>query len=175
MRRSLPLEAYYEDARDEQMDLAATVKAAEDVAKGVADSELRKVAFELVLAHLLAAAGDREGKTASAGATPPRQVAVGAKPTSLREFVAEVDPKSGPECVAAIGYYLEKHEGLGGFRTGDMSRCLKELKRSFANPSQVVADAKKRAFLMESGESKKMLQLTNTAEKWVEERLKGAE
>lgn len=103
---------------------------------------------------------------AAAGAVPAP-----AKAPSLAEHVRAVGPSGGLEHVLAIGYYLERHSRLsGGFRRRDLAEAFKAVRYHHSNPGVPIATAKRQGLLMEGEEHEKLL-LTETAERWVEERL----
>ena len=95
----------------------------------------------------------------------------GPKPVSLAEHVRAVDPSGGLEHVLAVGYYLERYSGLkGGFRRRDLAEAFSALRYHHSNPGVPIAAARRRGLLMD-GEEHEKLQLTETAERWVKERL----
>jgi hypothetical protein len=108
---------------------------------------------------------------ASAGGTRGKRPSTGQKAPSLAEHVRAVAPSGGLEHVLAVGYYLERHSRLsGGFRRRDVSEAFATLKYRHSNPGVPIAAARRRGLLMDGDEHEKML-LTETAERWVEERL----
>ena len=102
---------------------------------------------------------------------PDRDVSAPAKAPSLAEHVRAVGPSGGLEHVLAIGYYLERYSRLsGGFRRRDLAEAFKAVRYQHSNPGVPIATARRQGLLMD-GEEHEKLQLTETAERWVEERL----
>jgi hypothetical protein len=94
-----------------------------------------------------------------------------AKAPSLTEHVRAVGPSGGLEHVLAIGYYLERYSRLnGGFRRRDLAEAFKAVRYQHSNPGVPIATARRQGLLMD-GEEHEKLMLTETAERWVEERL----
>ncbi len=93
------------------------------------------------------------------------------KVPSLAEHVRAVGPSGGLEHVLAVGYYLEKFSRLkGGFRRRDVAEAFALLRYQHSNPGVPIAAARRRGLLMDGEEHEKM-QLTETAERWVRDRL----
>lgn len=109
--------------------------------------------------------GNRDGGHADgAGAAP-------GKTPSLAEHVRAVGPSGGLEHVLAVGYYLERYSRLsGGFRRRDVAEAFKAVRYQHSNPGVPIGTAKRQGLLMDGEEHEKLL-LTETAERWVEERL----
>jgi hypothetical protein len=119
---------------------------------------------------------ERDSEEPPAGAGPavsPRKPAGKAsKPPSLAEHVRTVSPSGGLEHVLAVGYYLERHTGLnGGFRRRDLAEAFASLRYRHSNPGVPIAAARRQGLLMDGREHEKV-QLTETAERWVEDRLR---
>jgi hypothetical protein len=94
----------------------------------------------------------------------------GAKRLSLSEFIQRVGAMSGTEYVVAVGYFLEKHQGLKAFTSADVKAAFLKLKFQHSNPSDAIAKARAAGKLME-GQDKNTYVLTQTGEAWVAERL----
>ena len=108
--------------------------------------------------------GDAPGAATAVAPAP-------AKAPSLAEHVRSVGPSGGLEHVLAIGYYLERYSRLnGGFRRRDLAEAFKVVRYQHSNPGVPIATAKRQGLLMDGEEHEKLL-LTETAERWVEERL----
>jgi hypothetical protein len=106
-----------------------------------------------------------------ASSVAPVAPAVAAKAPSLAEHVRAVGPSGGLEHVLAIGYYLERYSRLnGGFRRRDLAEAFKAVRYQHSNPGVPIATARRQGLLMDGEEHEKLL-LTETAERWVEERL----
>lgn len=105
---------------------------------------------------------------------PGRAPSGGSKAPSLAEHVRAVDPSGGLEHVLAVGYYLERYTRLkGGFRRRDLVEAFSALRYQHSNPGVPIGAARRRGLLMD-GEEHEKLQLTETAERWVEDRLQAA-
>lgn len=103
------------------------------------------------------------------GSSKPRRAAP--KPVSLAEHVRKVGPSGGLEHVLAVGYYLERHSRLkGGFRRRDLAEAFGAIRYRHSNPGVPIAAARRQGLLMDGEEHEKML-LTETGERWVEDRL----
>lgn len=116
----------------------------------------------------------------SAGPAEPRQPlgedkepTAAAKVPSLAEHVRAVEPSGGLEHVLAVGYYLERHTRLqGGFRRRDLVEAFRAIRYKHSNPGVPISAGRRRGLLMD-GEEHEKIRLTETAERWVEERLGG--
>jgi hypothetical protein len=95
------------------------------------------------------------------------------KPLSLTEFKKLASPKSGPEHVACLAYYFEKHQNISEFGTKEILAGLKDIRLNVKNPSDTIVKAKGAGYLMQ-GKSAGMLMLSNTGEKRVEELIERA-
>ncbi|CAN5876543.1 hypothetical protein BH23ACT12_BH23ACT12_11530 [soil metagenome] len=94
------------------------------------------------------------------------------KTPSLAEHVRAVGPSGGLEHVLTVGYYLERYSRLqGGFRRRDLAEAFKTVRYQHSNPGVPIASARRQGLLMAGEEHEKLL-LTETAERWVEERLR---
>ncbi len=93
------------------------------------------------------------------------------KVPSLAEHIRAVSPSGGLEHVLAVGYYLERYSRLkGGFRRRDLAEGFKAVRFQHSNPGVPIATARRQGLLMD-GEEHEKLMLTETAERWVKERL----
>ena len=113
------------------------------------------------------APGAAQGKAKPAA--PPH----GARPASLIELKRRAKLDSGPDHVALVGYFLEKHEGQNEFASKRIVALLKDLRINLSNPYDAVAKARGAGYLM-PGKTKGHFMLTDTGEKLVEDRLKTA-
>ncbi len=113
--------------------------------------------------------GSQPDPAPATGGSGPRGGA--GKAPSLTEHVRAVSPAGGLEHVLAVGYYLERYSRLqGGFRRRDLAEGFKAVRYSHSNPGVPIATARRQGLLMDGEEHEKLL-LTETAERWVEERL----
>ena len=109
---------------------------------------------------------------AGVAVSPQKPAGKGSKPPSLAEHVRMVAPSGGLEHVLAVGYYLERHTSLnGGFRRRDLAEAFASLRYRHSNPGVPIAAARRQGLLMDGQEHEKV-QLTETAERWVEDRLR---
>jgi hypothetical protein len=94
------------------------------------------------------------------------------KKLSIKEFILSKNPKSDVEKTLAIGYYLEKYEGLSSFNVKDLEKGFHDAKESAPeNINYKVIMNIQKGYMMESEEKKDNLKawnLTNTGEKFVE-------
>jgi hypothetical protein len=92
------------------------------------------------------------------------------KPTSVGEFVRQLNLKKHTDIVLAFGYYLEKHSGLNEFAPADINNCYYEAKLESSNTSQMIIQNIKRGFIMQSkGEHKeKRYTLTHSGIEYIE-------
>lgn len=93
------------------------------------------------------------------------------KAPSLAEHVRAVQPSGGLEHVLAAGYYLERYTRLqGGFRRRDLVEAFRAIRYQHSNPGVPISTGRRRGLLMD-GEEHEKIRLTESAERWVEERL----
>jgi len=94
------------------------------------------------------------------------------KKLSIKEFILSKNPKNDVEKTLAIGYYLEKYEGLSSFNVSDLEKGFHDAKESApGNINLNVIRNIQKGYMMESKEKKddlKAWNLTNTGEKCVE-------
>jgi hypothetical protein len=94
------------------------------------------------------------------------------KKLSIKEFILSKNPKSDVEKTLAIGYYLEKYEGLASFNAKDLEKGFYDAKESAPeNINLNVIRNIQKEYMMESKEKKDNLKawnLTNNGEKLVE-------
>lgn len=92
------------------------------------------------------------------------------KTPSLTEHVRAVDPQNGLEYVLAVGYYLERYSRLkNGFRRRDIAEAFKVLGYHHSNPGVPIGAGRRQGLLMD-GEEHEKVQLTESGERWVEEK-----
>jgi hypothetical protein len=98
------------------------------------------------------------------------------KRMSVQEFARKINPKTGPESVLTVAYFIEKHEGETKVQTKAIAGRVgaKGLRKQFKNVSDAIAGAKDRGWLMD-GDAPRSVCLTDTGEAWVEERVKANE
>lgn len=107
-----------------------------------------------------------QSKTIQSKSTQPN----GTKQKSFNEFLNEVSPTSATEYTVAITYYMEKVEGVNEINVKDIKEGFRKAKFAHSNPSQALINAKTQGLLME-GSTPKHFILTQTGEKWVEEKI----
>jgi hypothetical protein len=105
--------------------------------------------------------------------TPDGRASVAGKPLSLAEFKKLASPSSGPEYVACLAYYLEKHQNISEFGTKEILAGLKDMRLNVKNPSDTIVKAKGAGYLM-PGKNAGMLMLSSSGEKLVEELIERA-
>jgi hypothetical protein len=108
-------------------------------------------------------------RTADSGYSSPETLGFGKK-ESLLEFLKRVSPKAAIEYAVGIAYYLEKVEGIEEITVKHIKERFRRVKFQHSNPSQVLVDAKIKSLLMD-GSAPKQYTLTQSGEKWVEDRL----
>lgn len=94
------------------------------------------------------------------------------KETSIKEFLLSKQPKGDVQKLLAIGYYLEKQQGLTSFTVEDLKKGF----RSAAEPvpinvSDTIRKNKAKGHLMDSGENRegsRSYMVTTTGERTVE-------
>lgn len=94
----------------------------------------------------------------------------GPKPTSIQEFARQVGPTKDVEYVATATYFCEKYEEMEEVKAKDVTERFSKIKYKHSNHSVAIARAKEKGWLMDRGAG---FVVTNTGERWVEERLKG--
>jgi hypothetical protein len=94
------------------------------------------------------------------------------KKLSIKEFILSKNPKNEIQKTLAIGYYLEKYEGLSSFNVKDLENGFHDAKESAPeNINYKVIVNIQKGYIMESKEKKDNLKawnLTNSGEKFVE-------
>jgi hypothetical protein len=93
------------------------------------------------------------------------------KPLSIREFLAQKNPKTDTDKILAIGYFIEKHENVPPFNRRDLKNCFQRARESLpSNLNQFINENIKRKYIMEAGEKDnlKAFVLTTSGEKFVE-------
>jgi hypothetical protein len=94
------------------------------------------------------------------------------KKISIKEFILSKTPINDVQKTLAIGYYLEKHEGLSSFNKKDLESGFGNAKeRSPENINDKVNQNIKKGFMMEAKGGKDNFTawaLTNSGEKYVE-------
>lgn len=94
------------------------------------------------------------------------------EPADLRTFVEQVDPSTHVERVVTIGYYFEIQQGRENFTVEDIEEGYRTCKiQKPANPSDALANAEKRGWLMRDGKDEhyQLWMLTREGEQYVEE------
>lgn len=94
------------------------------------------------------------------------------EPADLRTFVEQVGPSTHVERVATIGYHLENQQDRENFTIEDIEEGYRTCKiQKPANPSDALANAEKRGWLMRDGrdEHYQLWMLTREGEQYVEE------
>lgn len=92
--------------------------------------------------------------------------------TDLRSFVETVEPSTHVERVVTIGYYLESQKGYDNFTLEDIEEGYRTCKiQPPANPSDALANAGERSWLMRDGKDDRyqLWMLTREGEQYVEE------
>lgn len=94
------------------------------------------------------------------------------KKLSIKEFILSKNPTNDIQKTLAIGYYLEKYEGLPSFNVKDLEKGFHDAKESAPeNINYKVIVNSQKGYMMESDEKKdglKAWNLTNSGEKFVE-------
>ena len=103
----------------------------------------------------------------------PIPLEAGGKRLSVGEFMRKITSKNQTDRALALGYYLEKVEGIASFTTGELVDKGKEAKYPFGNISDVVAKLAARGLMMSAGdkESMRAYALTASGEEVVESML----
>jgi len=94
------------------------------------------------------------------------------KKISLKEFLLSKNPKDDVQKTLAIGYYLEKYEGLTSFNTKDLEEGFRVAKEKIPkNINYKVIRNIQQGYMMEAKEEKDNLKawnLTSSGERFVE-------
>ncbi len=96
------------------------------------------------------------------------------KRLSMQEFVRRTTVRTATERVLAATYFKEKYEHAEEISRTDIIAAFKVMKYTCANPSDAIAKAKKKAWLMD-GIEKGSFVTTHTGEEWIEARLEANE
>ncbi len=110
----------------------------------------------------------KEKRMRGTSAKVERPASTTGKPLSIAEFKKVAAPQSGPEHVACVAYYFEKHQGASEFRTKELLAGLKDIRLNVKNPSDTILKAKGAGYLM-PGKTPGTLMLSSSGEKRVEE------
>jgi hypothetical protein len=102
-------------------------------------------------------------------------IATLAKKTSAKEFLLSKAPKTAPEQVLVLAYFLERERGIESFNIDDLEAIFREAKERLpTNLNDVVYQCGKRGMVMDAEEkknSKKAWSLTSTGEAFVTDKL----
>lgn len=105
-----------------------------------------------------------------AGTPAPR--AISGKKQSAKEFLITKSVKSETQRVLALGYFLERVEGMASFNVPDLETTFRSAKEKLPkNMNDAVNKNITRGFLMEAEtkkDAKKAWYLTSTGERYVE-------
>lgn len=100
---------------------------------------------------------------------------IAAKKTSAKEFLLSKAPKTAPEQVLVLAYFLERERGVESFNIDDLEAMFREAKERLpTNLNDVVYQCGKRGMVMDAAEkknSKKAWSLTSTGESFVADKL----
>jgi hypothetical protein len=123
--------------------------------------------LEELVSRFLASRRPTTGEPAAATSVPQE---TGGKKTSAAEFLKRSTAKNQNDRALALGYYLEKVEGLSGFTSTEITQLGKETKQPFANASDSVAKLTGRGLMMSAGdkEGQRAYALTASGEAYVE-------
>ena len=101
------------------------------------------------------------------------------KKTSINEFILSKSPKNDVQKTLAIGYYLEKHEGLSSFNAKDLESGFERIKKGVPdNINYKVNKNIEKGYITEAKGKKdnfKAWHLTNHGERYVESGFKSSE
>lgn len=114
----------------------------------------------------------RISKLESLFRTKPKAV----KKTSIKEFILSTEPKGDVQKSLAIGYYLEKYEGLSSFNVKDLEKGFRAAKEQVPkNINYKMIRNIAQGYIMEAKEKKdnrKAWVLTNSGEEYVKSNFK---
>jgi len=96
------------------------VKNAEKVVQSIEDNELRKIAFQIILEKLIT----RELEHITTEEKAEKKIPSKGKIT-LAEFLNKANPKTNPEKIVAIAYYMKIYEGISEFTQDDLAERFK--------------------------------------------------
>jgi hypothetical protein len=132
------------------------------------ESTEKEFVVQKIEEHLRSFRGSSQSETQHN--TTQQSGAVGGKDLSLQEFINRIKPSSGPEHVVTIGYFLEKHQSLPAFTSGQIKSEFQRAKFQHPNPTDALLKARAAGKVMD-GPEKGSFVLTRTGEQWVEGRL----
>lgn len=107
-----------------------------------------------------------QGKIKDASHQPP----IKKKDVSLQEFLRLIKPKSGTDYAVAIAYFTEKYTDKENFDSSDIRNGFMTAKFRHSNPTDTINKAKSAGKVMDA-KDKGTFVLTQSGEKWVEEKL----
>lgn len=97
---------------------------------------------------------------------------VSGKKLSIREFLLKHPPTTDVQRTLAVGYYLERHEGMGSFTRADLESGYRDAKHSLpSNMSMNIQHCVRAGNMMEAKEKKDKKPayvVTSTGEQFVE-------
>jgi len=119
----------------------------------------------------------REGVPTAPITTAPKVEGKPLEGLSLVEFLNAKNPKSHPDKVVAMAYYLHHYRGVKIFTVDDINECYSEARISrSANLNATINKNIAKGYIMEAQEkkeNKKAWMITQTGERYVESNLKG--
>src|SRR6266446_6646662 len=123
--------------------------------------------FEELVSRFLSSRRSTAGESSTATIVPQE---TGGKKTSAAEFLKRSAAKNQNDRALALGYYLEKVEGVPSFTSTEIANLGKETKQPFANASDSVAKLTGRGLMMSAGdkEGQRAYALTASGETYVE-------
>jgi hypothetical protein len=126
--------------------------------------------FEELMTRYLS--GTRPGATdvASASTETPTAATLAGKRMSPAEFIKKANPKNQSDQAMVLAYYLEKVRTTSSFTSTEIAELAREIKRPFANASDLVAKLSARGLMMSAGdkEGQRAYAVTASGEEYVE-------
>lgn len=100
----------------------------------------------------------------------PTRAGEDAKKLAPGEFLKKVNAQNQPDRALALGYYLERVEGVTSFTTTELGTRGQDVKYPFGNVSDVVGKLVSRGLMMSAGqkEGQRAYALTASGEEYVE-------
>lgn len=130
---------------------------------------------EDIIKDIMGKLDDHEGRISALEGAPAKKMQAEGKKLSVKEFILTKKPGDDVQKTLVVGYYLEHFESMDRFNARDLSDGFRSAKEPLpTNINDKVNLNIGKGYMMEAKEKKdkfKAWVLTNSGEKYVEERL----
>jgi len=108
--------------------------------------------FEELINRYLSGAKPTSGDGASVSTEAPAAAVAAGKGMSPAEFIKKANAKNQSDQAMVLAYYLEKNRATSSFTSTELAELAKEVRRPFANASDLVARLSSRGLMMSAGD-----------------------